>query len=80
MTGGPRDQEFNTRAKLSIAGRDTTRNAQEFIQLLNVVHQYLRIEGMEKLVVLEATAYIEEHKRGKCLKNHEYALIVKILS
>jgi len=45
-----------------------------------VVHQCLRIEGLEKLVVKEATAYIEEHKRGKRLKNHEYALIVKSLS
>jgi hypothetical protein len=80
MTGGPRDQEFNMRTKSSIAGRDATRNAQEFIQLLNVVHQYLRIEGMEKIVVQEATAYIEEHKRGKRLKNHEYALILKSIS
>jgi hypothetical protein len=45
-----------------------------------VLHQYLRIEGVEKLVVQEATAYIEEHKRGKRLKNHEYSLIVKSLS
>jgi hypothetical protein len=45
-----------------------------------VVHQYLRIDGMEKLVVQEATAYIEEHKRGKNLKNHEHALIVKSLT
>jgi hypothetical protein len=45
-----------------------------------VLHQYLRIEGVEKLVVQEATVYIEEHKREKRLKNHEYALIVKSLS
>jgi len=35
---------------------------------------------VQEFVLRDAKAYIEEHKTGKKLKNHEYAIVLKSLS